>query len=59
MDKYFAVILLLCVGKLDMNLNCGSVTNLLFNLEARKERVVQYLNMDEQEKTRVDASNVD
>ena len=53
MDKYFAVILLLCVCKLDLNLNCGSVTNLLFNLEARKERVVQYLNMDEQEKTRV------
>ena len=53
MDTYFAVILLLCVCKLDLNLNCGPVTNLLFNLEARKERVVQYLNMDEQEKTRV------
>ena len=49
MDKYFAVILLLCVCKLDLNLYCGPVTN----LEARKERVVQYLNMDEQEKTRV------
>ena len=28
-NKYFAVILLLCVCKLDLNLNCGPVTNLL------------------------------